>query len=311
MSKIKWEFPHLDALILKGFIQNQQRLLLPPVILCEVAPRLSINITNFWTDWSIFVMAVILFLLGRPGSGKSTAARYIEHLALQHGWSVLLLNDYKVLQAMFHADTDHKQFHPVGPPEAEAFDVIDFTVLDTALKQIEQEARDYLNDEHTLILIEFARDEYRKPLKLFECDFLRHAYFLYFEANLDICIQRIRDRALYPATKDDHLVSEDILRNYYFKDNVYYMGSVLVRDFPIEEHRVAVIENNTGSLEAVGIQVKAFIDPVIVSKVPISKDVDRIPTATSGRGTDPLIKRDFSPDVAVKENPVELEKTAV
>jgi hypothetical protein len=262
MSKIKLQISLLDALILKGFMLNQQCLLLHLLILCQVAPRLSINITNFWTNWSIFVMTVILFLLGRPGSGKSTAARYIELLAEKRKWSVVALNDYTVLQDMFHADTEHQQFCPVGPPEGNAFDVIDFSVLDRALEKMKHTAERHLSDERTLVLIEFARDEYHSPLELFGHDFLRHAYFLFFEANLDICIQRIRDRAAYPATRDDHFVSEDILRNYYSKNNKYYMASTFATDFALEREQIAIVDN-MGDWKEFGMQVKSFIDYVI------------------------------------------------
>src|SRR5947208_3252305 len=101
-------------------------------------PR-SIN-KKFRVKRGICVMAVKLFLLGRPGSGKSTAARYIELLAADRKWSVVSLNDYTFLQEMFRADTQHQQFRPTGSPESDAFDVIDFSVLDRALEKIKHAA---------------------------------------------------------------------------------------------------------------------------------------------------------------------------
>jgi energy-coupling factor transporter ATP-binding protein EcfA2 len=251
-------------------------------------------------------MVVKLFLLGRPGSGKSTAARYIELLVKDREWSVISLNDYKFLQDLFHADIDHKLFRPVGPPGCDAFDVINFDVLDLALTKIKQAAEDYLYHERKLILMEFARDEYSKPLKLFGHDFLHDAYFLFLEANVDICLQRIRDRALYPATQDDHFVSEDILRNYYRKNNKDYMASTFARDFDFEKERIAIIDN-MGSWKEFGLQVKSFIEYVITREDYAQQKTSTGQIITSSKDTASLSTSPLH-NTASTENPVQREE---
>ncbi len=48
---------------------------------------------------------MILFVLGLPASGKSTAARHIVEHMQQHykGWSTVRINDYNILYEMSRA----------------------------------------------------------------------------------------------------------------------------------------------------------------------------------------------------------------
>jgi thymidylate kinase len=168
-------------------------------------------------------MSVKLFILGNPGSGKSTAFRHIKNILeqLYPDWSIVRFHDYDILQSMFlHeklfcAYRKDKQFCQA---EHGGFDVLDFTVLDKALKKLEKQVRhryDPLRDE--LIVIEFARDNYYDALKQFKAPFLEDAYFLFIEADIDICIQRAKERVTDPPTPDNHFVSEEILVQYYDK----------------------------------------------------------------------------------------------
>jgi hypothetical protein len=86
-------------------------------------------------------MQVKLFVLGRPGSGKSTVARLIEMFAKENGWSVYYINDYNFLQNMFLQE--EKELAPpnerkVLPRELDGFDVFDFSVLDIVLEKLDK-----------------------------------------------------------------------------------------------------------------------------------------------------------------------------
>ena len=59
-------------------------------------------------------MAITVFLLGRPGSGKSTAAHFIDLLARQQGCSTTHLNDYPFLFIQFEADIHHLKIQAFG-----------------------------------------------------------------------------------------------------------------------------------------------------------------------------------------------------
>src|SRR5206468_9524195 len=114
-------------------------------------------------------MGVKLFILGRPGSGKSTAARHLNYLMRCQAWSVKHFNDYDILLEMFQADTEHKKFRPTPH---NGFDATDFTVFDDALKELEKRVQAEVARVN-LLTIEFARDDYRMALKQFSADFLQ------------------------------------------------------------------------------------------------------------------------------------------
>ncbi len=196
-------------------------------------------------------MAIKVFILGRPGSGKSTAARRMRKLAHRKGWTPVRVSDYDILYKMFQREQhqDHSgQKHFVAAAHG-GFDVIDFPILDRALEEAEKKARKYIADGHELILIEFARDNYIEALRLFKDDFLRAAYFLFIDADIEACIKRVYARTFHPnymnvdEEYDDHFVSDEIIRNYYRNDCTQAMIDELKEVYNLGEERVKAIHN--------------------------------------------------------------------
>ncbi len=206
-------------------------------------------------------MTVKLFVLGLPGSGKSTVAREITKYVDKMGWESIHINDYPILEQMFHDDAERKQFKPA---DRGGFDILDLTVFDTALKMLEKATQQYIlpTIPEGLILIEFARNDYQKAFQQFNQDFLQDAYFLYLDAEIDTCKQRIRDRITNPTYDDDYYVSEYIFNAYYNKDNGQRMPQILERDYGIDKKRLVLISNN-GSLETASKEIGSFIDTII------------------------------------------------
>ncbi|HCF84502.1 MAG TPA: hypothetical protein DEV72_04810, partial [Ktedonobacter sp.] len=112
-----------------------------------------------------------------------------------------------------------------------------------------------------LIVIEFARDNYIHAFKQFSASFLKDAYFLFVEADLETCIQRVKDRVTDPPTLDNHFVSKDIMKKYYgqgsmppsFKTDCHII---------IDRKKIKTI-NSRGSLEAFNTKVEQYIEPII------------------------------------------------
>ena len=207
-----------------------------------------------------YCMLVKLFILGLPGSGKSSVARYIRTYAGDIGWASDHLNDYGILQKMYMDDTEQKQFKPA---EYDGFDIVDLTAFDIALQKLEFEVQRYIsqNQNKKLLLIEFSRNNYRHAFSQFSPEFLKDAYFLYLDVNVEICKDRIRKRITNPSTANDYFVSDYIFNAYYNQDDGRCIPGILVRDFKIEDRRVKLI-NNRCPLQEASIKITPFIDHI-------------------------------------------------
>ncbi len=219
-------------------------------------------------------MAVKLLVLGLPGSGKSTVARSIETSIKSKGWNPSRFNDHVILEKMFLADSEHKQFRPA---DYGGFDVLDLTAFDIALQRLEQEVKAHILSENSdeLIVIEFARNDYQKAFRQFSSAFLQDAYFLYLDVDIEICKRRIRQRIAHPSTEDDFYVSEYIFSAYYNKDNGQSISYILERSYGIDMQRVAVIDNNR-SLQASTAQINRFVDTIIKLEAHRLRETDPI-----------------------------------
>lgn len=202
-------------------------------------------------------MLVIVFALGRPGSGKSTGAHHLTEIAWKKGLSAIRIGDYDILHQWFQQDTQHR----FKPARYGGFDVVDFSVLDDALLELKREVERRIERvrayDDQLIIIEFARNKYCEALKVFGPGILKQAHFVYVDADVQTCIKHIHQRTHRHKTPDDHFVSEEIMTGYYATDDQEaiqpYLQSVGVS--PKHFHRV----KNTGSHRA----FTGAIEPVL------------------------------------------------
>lgn len=199
-------------------------------------------------------MTVKVFLLGRPGSGKTTAFQYIAMLAGDKKLKATRFREYTILREMFHAG--RREFQAV---KHGGFDITDFSILNESARLLQEEIQEYIRTSgHTdeLLFLELARDEYKQAMLCFSQDFLQDAYFLFIDADVETCIQRIHYRVTHPAGTDGHYVSEAILRSYYSHENKDYMTSCFKADYGIQ-NEVAVIEN-TGTFAEFQVRLQSF-----------------------------------------------------
>ncbi len=158
---------------------------------------------------------------------------------------------------MFYADCEQKKFRPT---EHNGFDVLDFSVLDIALQDIEKGVQELISSLDLITTIEFARDDYSKAFKHFSRDFLSDAYFLYIDTDLETCLKRIHERVAHPSTADDHpSLSDDAFRIHYQKDNRPYIASRFVHDYLISNSQVVIIDN-VGSRQSFIEKINEFVE---------------------------------------------------
>lgn len=184
-----------------------------------------------------------MFAVGRPGSGKSTAIRHIIELAKNKQYAATHERDYTILLKM-SKQTEHCAKFCTN--EHEGFDVVDFSVLNVALKELETQINDLTNtQEYDVILVEFARDSYKEAFGKFSRVMLENAYILFVEAELNVCIERVRQRAAALYGPDHHFLSKGIMTTYYKQDHLSYMKNSFEDDFKLKNHRVKTIYNDT------------------------------------------------------------------
>lgn len=217
-------------------------------------------------------MLVKLFVLGRSGCGKSTVARYLEQLARDAQWLPVRINDYEILRAMFQEDAKKVgQDRWFVTSEFGGFNLLNFGAFDVALQQLEQQAAEefVFSEKATtkplFALIEFARNDYQRAFQQFSREFLQDAYFLYLDASVATCKQRIRERIAKPLperTEDDFFVSDYMFDAYFDHDDGKSLPAILENDFGISKQRAMVLDNNA-ELEVVAHDIAAFVQYII------------------------------------------------
>lgn len=209
---------------------------------------------------------VKLFILGLPGSGKSALARFISTYVQEHQRIPSRHNDYSILMDMFHRDTAGR-FKPAKPY---GFDVLDWDVFDEALQTLEQQVNIYIAslklDEKRVALIEFSRNNYVHAFQQFDPLFLKDAYFLYLDTELERCKQRISDRAAKPENReDDYPVSEYIFEKYYCEDDWAYISGTLEDIYGADKDRIWTFNNNH-SYDTACMEIEPYIKKMLNCK---------------------------------------------
>lgn len=221
-----------------------------------------------------------VFILGRAGSGKSTVARLLIAIAQKNGWDAFHLYDYKYLHDMFQQEIDdgveveERTFCQIGSDAYQGFDVREgkFNVLDTVLKRMAGEVQTEEQDQseaNKLLLIEFARKEYSCALDIFGYRILQGAHLLYVKLGLEDCIRRVHQRAIDNTARSefDHFVSDDIMRNYYRKDDWL---SEQFSKYLNTLHTIGVTSDelgNSGSVEELNCEVEKIFSGLTASQL--------------------------------------------
>jgi adenylate kinase family enzyme len=195
-------------------------------------------------SWSAF-MSQKLFVLGLPGSGKSTVARYIVENVKRHydDFHAIRFCDYDILYNMFKEDDAEEHFYPT---EHNGFCVKNPLCYDEALKKFEIEINNSHFADNEIALLEFARNDYLHAFQNFSITFLHDAYFLLLDVDIELGMKRVKERVRHPQCSDDHFVSKYTFEFYRQKDNAKYLSSVakqLSIKYGINPHHIKIVDN--------------------------------------------------------------------
>lgn len=160
-----------------------------------------------------------VFLLGRPGCGKSAVFRILEEALRANGYKGELtrLDDFPLLKHMFDTDTEYKRHRPAPGGGVK---VTDDTVWDDLIKGLDEQAKG-LQGPDRLLFIEFSRDSYARAFKNFSPEVLKDSLAVYIDAPFDVCwarnVRRVEQER--EMGHDSHLVSREEMEKTYAKDD--------------------------------------------------------------------------------------------
>jgi hypothetical protein len=221
---------------------------------------------------------MIVFILGLPGSGKSSAARYIQMYVPKHfsGWSTERKSDYTILKGMCYVEKDVR----LHPTENDGFDVLNYSAFNSALKRLNSEVLEKYEGSRSgnkWTTIEFSRNDYTFALEEFFLEFLvkfrRSTYILFIEIDISVCLERIQKRIskpLHDRSIDDHPVSEFIFETYYKRDEQHYCDSVVKRlreRFLIPDLNTQVIQNSELAEKDFQEKVDVFVEGILSEEI--------------------------------------------
>ena len=157
-----------------------------------------------------------IFLLGRPGCGKSVVYKIFEEKLKKLGIDCQRVDDFLTLKEILSEDKDFKR-HILKDG---GFQVTDWSVVDEALQRLNVLIKK-LRSENKIIFIEFARNNYTNAFKNFTKDVLDESLILYLYSTFEECYKRNVERFKKAKKEghDDHIVPLDLMKTYYRTDD--------------------------------------------------------------------------------------------
>ena len=158
-----------------------------------------------------------VFLLGRPGCGKSVVYQLLAD-RIRRGKiadEVTRIDDFPILKEIAERDKDFKKH-----VRAEGgFQITDRSIYDDVLKEMNRRIK-VLRKPGKLIFLEFSRSGYTQALKNFDRDVLDRSLIVYVYCPYEVCLERnIRRFKEGAKDLDEHIVPRDLMEKYYRYDD--------------------------------------------------------------------------------------------
>jgi len=195
-----------------------------------------------------------VFLIGKPGCGKSAVYRILEEELRSRGYDGELkrIDDFPVLQKIFDTDTEYKRHRPA--PEG-GVKVTDDTIWDDLSRALNEQALE-LQAPDRLLFIEFSRDNYVRAFKNFSSEVLKNSLVVYIDCPWDVCWERNARRAREEEGLDAHLVSREEMEKTYARDDHEELSRHV--DAP-----VLAVQNSEDSLEVLRENLKKVSEELL------------------------------------------------
>lgn len=167
-----------------------------------------------------------VFLLGRPGCGKSALYRELEKRILESGQAKTFqrVDDFPKLWAAFQRDDalekeGKERLYSRRTDEGE-LRLTNDDLFNVILKEVNSDVLKIDKPDHMLFL-EFARSNYVEALQNFDKSILDNCIAIYIEVSFDICWARnvARHEAAIAQDGDDHLVPRVDMERIYLHDD--------------------------------------------------------------------------------------------
>jgi len=192
-----------------------------------------------------------VFLIGRPGCGKSVVYRILEEELRARGYGSELkrVDDFPFLKRIFDTDIEYKRHRPA--PDG-GVKITDDTVWDDLARALNEQALK-LQDPNRLLFIEFSRDNYVRAFKHFSPKILQNSVVVYIDVPFDLCWERNARRVREEKGLDAHLVSREEMEKTYLHDD----SEELPNHIDVSVLRVKNDTDDFGKLQA---ELKMVVD---------------------------------------------------
>jgi adenylate kinase family enzyme len=193
-----------------------------------------------------------VFLLGRPGCGKSALYHELEKQILASGQAQTIerVDDFQKVWARMHRDDlleqeGKERIHTQRSADG-AYLITDENFFDDILKKVSADVLEIDKPDH-LIFLEFARPNYVAAIQNFDERILHRCLAIYLDVRFDICWARnvARHEAEMTQDGDDHFVYRETMEEIYLNDD----RDAFVRDMKDRNIPVFVVNNEADGEE--------------------------------------------------------------
>ncbi len=207
-----------------------------------------------------------VFVLGRPGCGKSAFCREFERQILERDQDITFerVDDFPVLWAKLLADDALEEAGKerlYSQPNGEGdYQITSNRIFNDVLKVVNSQVLEIDKPDH-MIFIEFARPSYVEAIQNFDRSILDPCLAVYLEVDFDICWERnvARHQAAMDNHGDDHLVPRSEMEKTYLRDDQEaFVQHMRRRGIP-----VWVVNNEADGEEHLRRQVKELFERLV------------------------------------------------